>query len=288
MALLGRSALVVGGTGGIGKGIALTLATRGCDVLVAGRSETEGLKVIEECRRRNEKGSHQFLSVDASLIGNVDKFTTKLKNGKENLDFLVLSQGIASLSGFSPTKEGLDVKMSLHFYSRMRFIMNLLPLLRKSQEGAAVLSVLSAGVHKPYTDKNDLSLEKTYSLGNAANAAGFYNDLVLDKLSKMEDNSRISFLHAAPGMVATNWGSEFPFPLRAMVRGLQALLAKSPEECGDIMVSAMLAPKRRSGGFHLVNEKGEDASRTDAHSSEYVDAVWNHLIEKLDDASKRQ
>jgi hypothetical protein len=43
------------------------------------------------------------------------------------------------------------------------------------------------------------SLERTYSIKNAADAAGFYNDLALDSLSR--ENPSISFQHAAPGFV---------------------------------------------------------------------------------------
>ena len=39
----------------------------------------------------------------------------------------------------------------------------------------------------------------SYSLKNAADAAGFYNDCALDKLS--EENPGVAFIHAAPGLV---------------------------------------------------------------------------------------
>ena len=38
------------------------------------------------------------------------------------LDYLVLTQGIASLDGFTPTSEGIDRKLALHYYSRIATI----------------------------------------------------------------------------------------------------------------------------------------------------------------------
>jgi hypothetical protein len=43
------------------------------------------------------------------------------------------------------TKEGLDKTMSMLYYSRMRFAINLMPLLRAS-EAAHVISVFGAGL----------------------------------------------------------------------------------------------------------------------------------------------
>jgi hypothetical protein len=60
-------------------------------------------------------------------------------------------------------------------------------------------------------------------LGNAANAAGLANDIAVDALSRQPGNERVLFVHAAPGVVATNWGTEMPFFIRAPLRALQAV-----------------------------------------------------------------
>ena len=63
-----RKALVVGGTSGIGNGIALYLAKSGVDVTIAGRSETAGEKIVGEMNAVSPEGSkpnHSFEKVDA-------------------------------------------------------------------------------------------------------------------------------------------------------------------------------------------------------------------------------
>ena len=70
---------------------------------------------------------------------------------------LVMSQGMATIQGYTPTSDGLDQKLSLHYYSRVVLAKALAPLLAKSAD-PRVLTVLSAGVHGPFksyeTDDN--------------------------------------------------------------------------------------------------------------------------------------
>jgi len=101
------------------------------------------------------------------------------------------------------------MKMALHYYSRMAFAETLMPLLEKtSNQGndVRVLSVLSGGVHSAFEKyAEDPLLEQNFSLKNCADAAGFYEDLGTNSLA-IETKSPISFIHAAPGFVSTNWG----------------------------------------------------------------------------------
>jgi len=89
--------------------------------------------------------------------------------------------------------EKIDEKLMLHFYGRMAFLKYLLPALSQSSSsqsgesenhegrgggGSRVLSVLSGGIHSAYEEMfNDPELKENYSLKNAADSAGYYNDL---------------------------------------------------------------------------------------------------------------
>ena len=203
----------VGATQGIGRAIALHIGTKfSANFTIIGRNEEEGSKVLSELRSRNPQGVHTMIKCDATLMKNIVKSCDTIKNSMDTINYLVLSQGIASLSGRQETKEGIDVKLALHYYGRIQFINSLLPLLRNTSKpreteshDPRVLSILSGGVHSPYTHLDDLSLKKNFSLINAANAAGFYNDLALDLLATKENEEgfRTTFIHAAPGSIRT-------------------------------------------------------------------------------------
>lgn len=277
-----RVACVVGGTSGIGEGIAVRLARAGMRVLVVGRSVERGQRVVARLAAVGGSG-HRFIPCDVSLLTNVAACTHSLRSEADALHVLVLSSGIASLNGRTETREGVDEKLAVHYYSRMAFIAGTLPLLRAvlaSSQPARVLSVLSAGVHAPYAHVlHDPELKQHYSLKNAANAAGFYNDLCLDALARDAANGRISFIHAAPGFVNTRWGSELPWLGRAMVRLLQPL-GRSPEDCAEAMCDPLLRPDA-APGLMLMNENAEPLPLCKGHTEDVRQFVWAHTQDVL-------
>jgi hypothetical protein len=161
----------------------------------------------------------------------------------------------------------------------MALVQLLLPLLRQSAS-PKVLSVLSAGVHSPYASWNtDPELKTSYSLKNAADAAGFYNDLTLDTFASHPENSNVLFIHAAPGVVATSWGTEMPFLVRKLIRGLQ-YFATSKEDAAEYLCVPLLKPDGDAGtGLLLRNAKDTPANRTAGHSNEAKKAVWKSTVD---------
>ena len=280
----GKQAVVVGGTAGIGRGLSVRLARAGCNVTIVGRSEKRGALVIgemrsayaEECEQDESSAadgsspSYAFLRCDCFLLSNVFECIEKLRKMHLQIDYLVCSQGMATLQGFTPSKEeGLDQKLTLHVYSRAAFARGLAGELAAADDGR-FLSILSAGVHSPfrnYAKDPELSLGG-YSIKNAADFAGFYTDIYVDEFSRQF--SGVSFMHACPGFVATAWGTEMPLPVRWLVRCMQCCCGRSRAKCGEYMFRALANPEyaRSAHGhgqgksFFLIDEYGRNSQKT--------------------------
>ncbi|CAE7241896.1 notO [Symbiodinium sp. CCMP2456] len=283
VSLQGRSALVIGGTSGVGHGLAKRLALSGCSVTVVGRSQERGAAIVEELQKT---ASQQGATSDGSVytFGALDAFSMPacraladdLLKSETPLDYLVLTQGMATLQGYTPTapeKGGLDEKLTLHYYSRALLMDALAPLLQKSSDGRC-LSVLSGGIHSAYAGyAEDPDLRKSYSLTKAANLAGFYNDIAVDALSNAYPG--VSFVHAAPGFVATSWGTEMPTFVKALVRLLQNL-GRSKEDAAEYMFRSLYHDDFKGGGFYIVNQYGESTETLTSLHKEAKDTVWSH------------
>jgi NAD(P)-dependent dehydrogenase (short-subunit alcohol dehydrogenase family) len=293
-----KRAVVVGATNGIGKAISCRLAADGFSVVAVGRNKEgradEIVKNLTECSLAAKKSEqdattqHEFRPCDAFSLEQVKECAAGIVRDHSKIDALVMTQGMATIQGFTPTSEGNDEKLTLHFWSRAAFAALLLPSLRASSMpgGPVVMTILSGGVHSPYTKyKEDPELRKNYSVKNAADGAGFYSDLFFDKLAKQPSNQSINFIHSAPGFVASNWGTEMPFYLKAPVRFMQKLGGKSPSKCAAFMVEPILQcasgdiglvrPSSTAQGLFIMNEDATSGKLTKLHTEEAIESVWD-------------
>lgn len=288
VSLRGFNALVVGGTSGIGQGIAVRLAQANAAVTIVGRDEVRGAAVVQEMLARStagddgQKPAFSFVRCDASSLKDIKVCADTFSRNNSKLDLLVLTQGIATMDGYTPTVEGIDRKLAVHYYGRVAFMKCFSPFMKQTSKVPQVLSVLSAGVHSAYSGyKIDTHLRTNYSIKNAADAAGFYNDIAVDKMS--QEFPGVRYIHSAPGIVNTNWGSEFPFYLRYPVRGVLGLFGSSIHDVGDIQCYALLqyaATGNPEGGSLLISPSGSTAQRTSLHE-EAADSVWEQTNELL-------
>lgn len=267
-----KRALVVGGTSGIGHGIALALAKRGCEVIIAGRSAKRGNEIVQELGALSKKG-HSFQSINAFELESVKKIADA--NDKK-IDLLVMTQGMATIQGYTPTVDGIDQKLQLHYFSRIYMAKIMASHMAKDSR---IFTVLSAGVHGKYKHfEDDFELKANYSIKNAADAAGYYTDAGFERLSKEQPDLVIA--HAAPGFVNTNWGTEMPWLIRKSLRPLQYMLGKSLEDCGETLTKGLLNLPTR--GYYLINEKGKTIENGVKHANAAErDVIWEKTWELL-------
>jgi NAD(P)-dependent dehydrogenase (short-subunit alcohol dehydrogenase family) len=132
------TALITGGTSGIGQAVAKKLAQLEIHVIVAGRSEERGKKTIAEIRRAG--GQADFIASDlrdASSVREVARRAVELGNG--HVDILINNAGVYP---FGPThemtEEQFDTVYSLNVKAPYFLVAELAPLMAKRGKGAIV------------------------------------------------------------------------------------------------------------------------------------------------------
>jgi len=272
--------LVVGGTSGIGEGIAMTMAKMKADVTVAGRSKDAGDKVIAKLKAVNPEGVYDFRQVDVSLMKDVQQFSKQYKEEVKQLNYLVVSAGIFTLQGRTETKEGIDQKLAIHYYGRWLLIRELIPLLEATADSggeARVMTVLASAKGKP-APEDDYELKTHYSLGNAADVAPFHNDLMVEEFSIRYP--KLPFLHIYPGLVNTSAASntKLPWYVRWGAK-IASPLGASPLDCGQFMTAGLLG-KDFTKGFFLLDNHGQRVQPLKYQTEDMRKKVWAHT-EKL-------
>jgi len=106
MSLKGKTAIVTGGTAGIGKAIACLYAQKGADVAIFGTNRERAELVCKEMEALKVDPSQKirFFLLDVSKSKEVDEVITKLLADFGKIDILVNNAGI--------TRDGLLMKMS--------------------------------------------------------------------------------------------------------------------------------------------------------------------------------
>jgi NAD(P)-dependent dehydrogenase (short-subunit alcohol dehydrogenase family) len=132
------TALITGGTSGIGRAVANKLAQLGVHVLVVGRNVERGEKTIAEIRTTG--GQADFISSDlrdASSARQVARTAVEL--GEGHVDILINNAGVYP---FGPTheatEESFDKVFSLNVKVPYFLVAELAPLMAKKGKGAIV------------------------------------------------------------------------------------------------------------------------------------------------------
>jgi NAD(P)-dependent dehydrogenase (short-subunit alcohol dehydrogenase family) len=144
------TALITGGTSGIGLATARKMAQLGIHVLVVGRNAERGKKAVDEIRAAG--GKADFIASDlhdAASAREVAKKAIKLGNG--HVDILINNAGIYP---FGPTHEmteqQFDRVFSLNVKAPFFLVAELAPLMAKKGKGAIVnLSTMASDYGAP-------------------------------------------------------------------------------------------------------------------------------------------
>lgn len=113
--LKGKTAIITGGSDGIGFAVAKTFADHGADLVVVGRDPD---KLAEKARNLTLNGNHVLpVAADISRAGGVDKIFHSVKKQGVRVDILVNNAGIARFTPFCQTSQA---DFDHHFFLNVR------------------------------------------------------------------------------------------------------------------------------------------------------------------------
>ncbi|PYH92071.1 hypothetical protein BO71DRAFT_400854 [Aspergillus ellipticus CBS 707.79] len=318
-------AVFFGGTSGIGHYTLRALAAaeasggKGFRAYIVGRNAKAAEDVIAECRGICPQGQIKFVRTDdISLIQEADRVCAEIIQLEEKesqdprIDYLMVSHAGSIFLPRKDTKEGLDVTMSLMYYSRMRVITQLLPLLLNSTLPAKVVSVYAAGFEgKLYPD--DLSLRDLshYSYSQARSHMLYMHTWFMETLAE-QHRGKLGLVHIFPGLVLgpAFENPELPLWFRRVWRWFFApilgpLLSVPPTECGDRMLS-LASPRypprgtdssenpdkvakgtdgKPGSGAYSLTRKGEASSNKayeKINQDEMRKKIWDHTMKAFE------
>lgn len=103
--LKGKKALITGGSRGLGKAVALALATEGVDVAITGRNEATLKSVVQEIESKGVKSAYAVFDITSKK--EVYSALEKLQKDFGSFDILVNNAGIAAFGGILEMEDEL-------------------------------------------------------------------------------------------------------------------------------------------------------------------------------------
>lgn len=201
--LKGRSAVVIGGGSGIGRGIALVLAAEGVRVLVGDLDKDNADETAEEIVRRG--GTAAATLVDATDRGSLAEAATVALEELGNVHILVNTVGVVTSAGVSTSDEKVWAWfIEFHLMATVRVVDAFLPLLESHDEGGHIVLTSSLSGLKTlsaHTDGTSTMNTGVYTVLKHAVTA--YGEMLGQELAG--DGIGVSVL--CPGAVDTNIGT---------------------------------------------------------------------------------
>ncbi|HEX6042781.1 SDR family NAD(P)-dependent oxidoreductase [Longimicrobium sp.] len=282
--LVGKTALVTGGTGGIGLETALGLAKLGAAVTVVGRDEARGREAVERIRCQSGNPDVELMTADLSSLDEVRALAERIAAAHERLDLLV-NNAAGLYAERRETMDGMEATLAMTHLSPALLTHLLLPLLRRSAP-ARIVNV-SSGAHRWVRPRwDDLQSARGYRGLEAYGRAKLLNLLWTNELARRLRGTGITVIAADPGMAATEMsGAIVPEMLPASLRLAWPLLRRMGRRRtaeAAARSSVVAATSRDVQGGALLDPRGKavEWSRT-ARDGELALRAWEVTAELL-------
>lgn len=149
--------LLTGGTSGIGRAAARSLAERGVRVLITGRRRTKGEEALSEIQQAHPEGRGSFYRVDFTDLDAVRQLAADVESDYDRLDVLVNNAG-TGVPERTLTDDGIEKTFAVNYVAPF-LLTNLLGHRLRESTPARVLNTVTVAQHGSAADmrSGDLS-----------------------------------------------------------------------------------------------------------------------------------
>ena len=152
--------LVTGSTDGIGKETALQLADKGAEIILHGRNQEKGRRVLKEIRNRTGNNRLQFFLADLSSQSQVRNLAAEIKDNYNHLHVLINNAGTFQQDR-TMTEDGLETTFAVNYLAPFLLTHELLDLMKISAP-SRIINVASIAHRDGIMDWSNLQGERHY------------------------------------------------------------------------------------------------------------------------------
>ena len=257
--LAGRTVLVTGATGGIGRATAMGLAAMGANLAITGRDRARTEGAAREIRAAGGRQVDLFVA-DLSSQSEVRRLANEMLQTYPRVDVLVNNVG-GYWNTRHVTADGLEHTFALNHLAPFLLTNLLLDRLKQSAR-ARVVTVASNAHATGQIDFDDLQGERSYSGSRAYNQSKLANILFTYELARRLQASAVTANALHPGVVNTSFGAEDPGGVQRLIIPFARPFMKTPSQGAATSIHLASAPDLELvTGRYFANSKPKRSSK---------------------------
>ncbi|WP_410580568.1 SDR family NAD(P)-dependent oxidoreductase [Amycolatopsis sp. lyj-108] len=291
----GKTVLVTGSTGGIGKETARRLASLGAGVILVGRDKARAESAAEELRRSSGNRDVNAITADLSRLRDIRRLAEEVTARAGRLDVLINNAG-ATRARRELTEDGIESAFAVNVVAPFSLTQWLLPALKEA-EAARIINI-TGGIPRGRIDLDNLQGEKSYV------GLSFYNQTKLAQMAMSYTfaerlaGTGVTLNVAYPGHASTSMNKgltmgTYPPPARPIVPLLRLIMPvlygrRALLKATESSVHLAASPEVRTTSGAYFSSKARPVPWPDAVLDDHTRAAIWDLCEKLRDHRVRQ
>jgi NAD(P)-dependent dehydrogenase (short-subunit alcohol dehydrogenase family) len=270
--MTGKTVLITGGTGGIGKATAIGLARLGARVGIVGRDATRAEAAASDIRSTSGNPAVDVFTADLSSQAEVRRLAAEVLETYPRLDVLVNNVG-GYWAHRHGTADGLEHTFALNHLAAF-LLTNLLLDRLEASAPARVVTVSSGAQSMGRIDFDDLQGARTYSGQRAYNQSKLANVMFTYELARRLDGTGVTATVLHPGVTRTEFGAEDQAAYFAWMSGLSKPFMKSPAQGAETPIFLASSPEVEGvTGRYFANRKPKESNKL-SYDVEAAARLW--------------
>ena len=270
--MTGKTVLVTGGTGGIGKATATGLARLGARVGIVGRDATRAEAAASDIRSTSGNPAVDVFTADLSSQAEVRRLAAEVLDTYPRLDVLVNNVG-GYWAHRHVTADGLEHTFALNHLAPF-LLTNLLLERLEASAPARVVTVSSGAQSMGRIDFDDLQGARKYSGQRAYNQSKLANVMFTYELARRLDGTGVTATVLHPGVTRTDFGAEDQAAYFAWMSGLSKPFMKTPARGAETPIFLASSPEVEGvTGRYFANRKPKESNKL-SYDVEAAARLW--------------
>lgn len=259
--LNGKRLIITGASSGIGEGLTIEAARRGCEILATARNEERLRRVAEEARRQG--GRVEIVVGDLNIDADRHRIIRTVEQHFGGLDLLINNAGIGSTGHFQYAgPERLRQIMETNFFAVCELTRLAIPLLKNGND-PAILMINSVAGRRAIASRSEYSASKYALMG--------FTEAIRAELSK--DNIQVHTV--LPGLTQSNFEQNM---IENVARhSLHAQRSMSAADCAKLILNSIEARQNET----VLTLKGKMLVLFSRLFPRFVDRKMAGFVKKL-------